>query len=365
MSDISLKVDILFDPNNTEILEDEKFIRDTADLHDLLKDCFLEKDVQRNPWVIRIELNKEELLERKISMDDINFAIKLSSFGNGNGSIMNCIYSDYNAESLVLRIEIKDDEKTKNKSVFYDCDYIYKLKDVQNKLMNVVIRGVKNIKSVNLRTIKNNVNWVNGNYEQEAIWVLDTVGTNLLSLLGLNYINPHKTISNDIKEVCNVLGIEAARTCIYNELTEVVEFDGAYINDHHKTLLCDRMTCTTPMTSIFRHGVNKDDIGPIAKASFEETPEMFLQAARHGEVDNMRGVSANIMCGQEGYYGTSSFNILLDLNEMSGRNVVKSEHHLVDQELLLNKCDSIQIHNNLGNIVNTSIGEDTEYTITI
>jgi DNA-directed RNA polymerase II subunit RPB1 len=360
LSDISLKVDILFDPNGTEIIEDEKFIRDTADLHDLLKDCFLEKEVQRNPWVIRIELNKEELLERKISMDDINFAIKLSSFGN-----MNCIYSDYNAESLVLRIEIKDDEKSKNKSVFYDCDYIYKLKDVQNKLMNIVIRGVKNIKSVNLRTIKNNITWVNGNYEQEAIWVLDTVGTNLLSLLGLNYINPHKTISNDIKEVCNVLGIEAARTCIYNELTEVVEFDGAYINDHHKTLLCDRMTCTTPMTSIFRHGVNKDDIGPIAKASFEETPEMFLQAARHGEVDNMRGVSANIMCGQEGYYGTSSFNILLDLNEMSGRHVVKSEHHLVDQELLLNKCDSIQIHNNLGSIVNTGMGEDTEYIITI
>jgi DNA-directed RNA polymerase II subunit RPB1 len=119
------------------------------------------------------------------------------------------------------------------------------------------------------------------------------------------------------------------------------------------------------MTSIFRHGVNKDDIGPIAKASFEETPEMFLQAARHGEVDNMRGVSANIMCGQEGYYGTSAFNVLLDLNEMSGKNVVKTEQHHVDQEILLSKCDSIQIHNNLGNIANTSVGEDTDYTITI
>ena len=360
LSDVSLKVDIIFDPNQTEFTEDGKFIRDTKELHDLLKDCLkMEKEVQK-PWVIRIELNKEELLERKISMDDINFAIKLSSFGN-----MNCLYSDYNADSLILRIEINDEEKGKNKTVFYDCDYIYKLKEVQTKLMNVVIRGVKNIKSVNLRTIKNNISWVNGNYEQEAIWVLDTVGTNLLSVLGLNYINPYKTISNDIKEVCSVLGIEAARTCIYNELTEVVEFDGAYINDHHKTLLCDRMTCTTPMTSIFRHGVNKDDIGPIAKASFEETPEMFLQAARHGEVDNMRGVSANIMCGQEGYYGTSAFNVLLDLNEMSGRDVVKAEQHRVDQELLLSKCDSIQIHNNLGNIANTSVGEDTDYTITI
>ena len=70
------------------------------------------------------------------------------------------------------------------------------------------------------------------------------------------------------------------------------------------------------MVSIFRHGINKDNIGPIAKASFEETTEMFLQAARHGELDEMRGVSANIMCGQEGYYGTSSFSTYLDNDKM-------------------------------------------------
>ena len=52
------------------------------------------------------------------------------------------------------------------------------------------------------------------------------------------------------------------------------------------------------MISIFRHGINNDNIGPIAKASFEETPEMFLKAARHAELDIMRGVSANVMCGQ-------------------------------------------------------------------
>ena len=66
------------------------------------------------------------------------------------------------------------------------------------------------------------------------------------------------------------------------------------------------------MISVFRHGINNDNIGPIAKASFEETPEMFLKAARHGELDMMRGVSANVMCGQEGYFGTSCFNVMLD-----------------------------------------------------
>jgi hypothetical protein len=46
---------------------------------------------------------------------------------------------------------------------------------------------------------------------------------------------------------------------------------------------------------------------------------MFLRAARHGELDNMRGVSANVMCGQEGYYGTSSFQVHID-NELLKKN---------------------------------------------
>ena len=77
------------------------------------------------------------------------------------------------------------------------------------------------------------------------------------------------------------------------------------------SLLCDRMTCDDGMAAINAHGINNDDIGPIAKASFEETPAMFLKAATYAELDNMRGVSANVMCGQEGYFGTSAFQVLL------------------------------------------------------
>ena len=55
----------------------------------------------------------------------------------------------------------------------------------------------------------------------------------------------------------------------------------------------------------------------MAKASFEETPEMFLRAARHGELDIMKGVSANVMCGQEGNFGTNCFQILLDNEKLT------------------------------------------------
>ena len=97
------------------------------------------------------------------------------------------------------------------------------------------------------------------------------------------------------------------------------------------------MTCNDKMVSIFRHGINNDDIGPIAKASFEETPEMFLKAAKHGELDNMRGISANVMCGQQGFYGTNCFKLLSDIDEIIKMKVHSEEKVEENAEYYFNK----------------------------
>ena len=55
----------------------------------------------------------------------------------------------------------------------------------------------------------------------------------LMGLLALDNIDINNTITNDIQEIYRVFGIEAARQAIYNELTEVIEFDSTYINYHH------------------------------------------------------------------------------------------------------------------------------------
>ena len=89
------------------------------------------------------------------------------------------------------------------------------------------------------------------------------------------------------REVCDILGIEAARQMLFNELTEVMEFADAFINYHHLSLLCDRMTMTKDMVPIFRSGILSDDIGPIAKATFEVHTEVLLDAARHADFDHM------------------------------------------------------------------------------
>ena len=129
-------------------------------------------------------------------------------------------------------------------------------------------------------------------------------------------------------------------------------------------MLCDRMTFTNKLISIFRHGINNDNIGPIAKASFEETPEMFLKAARHAELDTMRGVSANVMCGQEGYFGTSSFQVLLDMNKMmkfSGEakyNVMDANEEIESAFEMENPDDACSIHNLSMNTTITNIKKE-------
>jgi DNA-directed RNA polymerase II subunit RPB1 len=199
----------------------------------------------------------------------------------------------------------------------------------------------------------------------------------MMDVLALEYIDASRSFSNDIVEIYNVLGIEAARQAIYNELVDVIEFDGTYINYHHFSILCDRMTFTNKMISIFRHGINNDNIGPIAKASFEETPEMFLKAAKHGELDTFRGVSANVMCGQEGYFGTGAFQVVLDLEEMSKLDEMVRYENPEDVEAVNETIDNafggvesidapcstnnLVIQNNVVSIKTSELGGDNDY----
>ena len=176
-----------------------------------------------------------------------------------------------------------------------------------------------------------------------------------MEILALDFIDTNRTITNDIVEIHNILGIEAARQAIKNEFSEVIEFDSTYINDHHLSMLVDRMCCNDKMVSIFRHGINNDDIGPIAKASFEETPEIFLKAARHAELDLMKGVSANVMCGQEGYFGTGSFQVVLDLNKMTELASEEKYKHQDNTEFIEKEFTELGNTNEFCSIANMSI----------
>ena len=377
-------IEICFDPNSDSTLldVDNNIINEYNEFDKMLDECNSSYDdsKEKSKWIIRISLNKIEMLDRNITMEDIHFAL-VNSYNN-----IECMYNDYNEEDLIFRIRITKsailNKKKKQKNIVESLDQsdeIYLLKNIQEDLLNnLIIRGIKNINKVLLRKITDNMEEVDLKYIKKEEWVLDTVGTNLLELFSLDFIDSTRTTTNDIIEIYNVLGIEAARQAIFDEFSEVIEFDSTYINYHHLTILCDRMTCNDKMVSIFRHGINNDDIGPIAKASFEETPEMFLKAAKHGELDNMRGISANVMCGQQGFYGTNSFKLLSDIDEIIKMKVnnrdnnneeIKNIQDYFDKELNSieedNYCGdhNLLIESMINNIKNINIGNDNDYDL--
>ena len=366
LKDITDTVSICFDPDNMNSLveADQYLMTEYHQFQQMMEECGMEQEEEENlsKWIIRIELNKEEMLDKNISMDDVHFAIR-NSYKND----IKCIYSDFNDDNLVMRLRL-DGTLNKKSKTLDKTDEIYILKNIQDNLLNLtVLKGVKSIPKVLTRTIKNYITKKDGNYVPTDIWVLDTVGTNLIDILGNDDIDYKRTVTNDIQETYRVLGIEAARQCIYNEIEEAISFDGTYINCRHIEMLADRMCANLKMVSVFRHGINNDDIGPIAKASFEETPEMFLRAARHAELDLMTGVSSNIMCGQEGNFGTKAFQIILDhskIANMAGKKIQKEEQ--LDDKLFGNikndYCQNIGMNDTAVYLKEKDMGDvDDEY----
>jgi DNA-directed RNA polymerase II subunit RPB1 len=374
--DVVKSIQICFDPNeeSSSVEEDRLLLDQFYEFERIMKECAEDTSEmngsQKSKWVVRMEMDAETLLDKNITMDDIHFAISNSHYGND----VSCVYSDYNSDKLVFRIRMNSAVFTKGKKrgvpdTLDQSDEIYMLKNFQDSLLNnIVLRGVNGIDNVIARKLQNNVLKEEGKYVKKDIWVLDTTGSNMLEILALDFIDPARTYSNDIREVFNVLGIEAARQMIYNEMSEVMEFSSVYINYHHLSLLADRMTCNHNMVPIFRSGLLSDNVGPIAKATFEVHTEVLLEAARHGDFDHMKGVSASVMCGQYGSYGTGSFGLVLDMAEMekldnamvdvrnTADDIEKAFNSMEDNADMCSK-NRIQIRNNVVNIVGR--GDDT------
>ncbi len=375
LSDLVKSMQICFDPNerSTFIESDRALLEQFYEFEDIMDECNGKPTDtrQQSKWIIRMEMDAEILLDKNITMDDIHFAIKNSSYGDN----INCVFSDYNNDKLIFRIRVFDVSKKKKivANTLDQSDEIYALKNMQDAILNsIVLRGVNNIEKVTPRKLQNMVSYEDGKYARKDVWVLDTTGSNLLKVLGLDYIDAVRTYSNDIREICDVLGIEAARQVLFNEITEVMEFSDAYINYHHLSLLCDRMAITKNMVPIFRSGLLNDDIGPIAKATFEVHTEVLLNAARHADFDHMRGVSASVMCGQYGNYGTGAFNVILDMKEMAKLSAatmnqtsdIEKMFEMNEERADVCSTNTIKIRNNVANIKKSHVVDcDDDYNM--
>jgi len=232
-----------------------------------------------------------------------------------------------NSKDLIGRISINCDIDEEQKNGIQDqSDILSVIKNINEDIINnIPIKGITNITDVIVSELsKSKVNDEKSIIHQKDSYTLETHtekilvsdGINLVEVMNSPYVDYINTHSNDIIEIFNVLGIEAGRRLLMDEMVDVIDHAGEYINLRHIELLCDVMTSRGILTSINRQGIKRGDIGPLAKCSFEDTTDQLIKAGIFFEKDNLKGVSSNIMMGQRIKSGTGICDIYLDEEEM-------------------------------------------------
>jgi DNA-directed RNA polymerase II subunit RPB1 len=297
--DIVKSTKVYYDPDdfNTTVEDDKLFVETYKEL---MNEGLMQK-ARLYPWLLRFEFDRSAMLERDITMLDVYNVI--TEMYEDKVHVM---FSDDNSKNLIFRMKIEEGDE--------EDDIITVIKALERSMLeSLIIKGISKITKV--VKIPTNISKYDKNtmsITSDKKWVLETAGTNMLEVLGMKEVDAVKTVSNDINEIHELFGIEAARQALYNELNGVISDAGLYVNYRHIALLVDTMTNKGYLLSIDRHGINRADIGPFAKCSFEETTDMLIKAGIFAEVDRINGVSANIMLGQIAPAGTGDTEILID-----------------------------------------------------
>lgn len=308
---VTAVTEIYYDPDitSTTIADDV----DMVESYFLIADEGQDNIEAQSRWLLRITLDRQKMLDKGLRVEDVAQRIK-EEYPND----MAVIFSDNNADEQVIRIRTMRQDNDKDEAGG-GIEEDVMLKRLEAHLLNTMtLRGVPGIERAFLDkearlVVAKDGSLKSSSSDPECVeWYLNTTGSALREVLAIPGVDTTRTYSNDLWQVVEVFGIEAARSALLLELTQVLAFDGSYVNHRHLALLVDVMTARGTIAAVTRHGINRADTGALMRCSFEETVEILLEAAAAGELDDCRGISENVMLGQLAPMGTGSFDVLLD-----------------------------------------------------
>ncbi len=205
-------------------------------------------------------------------------------------------------EELVKKIEKNAKAKMRRKENRLEFDYakesLLKVRKQLIKLLNTRTQGVRGIDKTLLAKEKDE-------------WVIKTSGSNLKNIVKMAEVDGSRTTTNDIKEISRVLGIEAGRMAIVNELHKTLKDNDIRVDIRHILLLADLMTFDGDIKGIVRTGITREKSSPFARAAFEETTKHLLDAAFKGEKELLEGVVENSIVGQPVKVGTGIVKLVM------------------------------------------------------
>ncbi len=144
-------------------------------------------------------------------------------------------------------------------------------------------------------------------------YVIYTEGSNFKQVLKVPGVDPTRTRTNNIWEIADVLGIEAARNAIIEEIVNTMREQGLEVDVRHIMLVADMMTLDGVILPIGRHGIVGEKASVLARAAFEITTQHLFEAAERGELDPLNGVVENVLIGQPVPVGTGMVRLAMNL----------------------------------------------------
>jgi len=232
---------------------------------------------------VEIKLNREIMQELEIVAKDVISAISTS---------IKSLEVSQDRDNLIVRLVNKE----------YRLSDLYKLKE---KLKEVHISGLKEVKQVYPM-------------ETEEEFVIYCSGSNLKGVLQISGVDGSRTKTNNVFEIAEVLGIEAARSAIINEALSVIEEQGLSIDIRHIMLLADTMTYNSTIRGITRSGITGEKESVLAKASFETPIKHIVNASLTGKKDSLRSVIENVMLNQPVPLGTGLPGLMVKMKPKKG-----------------------------------------------
>ena len=178
-------------------------------------------------------------------------------------------------------------------------DTLAELQRLSEKIREVRVKGISDVTHVVIR-------------KESDGYVLYTEGSNLQDALEIEGVNPHRIYTNNLREIYQVLGIEATRNSIIKEAMSVLNEQGMDVDVRHIILVADMMTADGNIRQIGRHGISGSKNSALARAAFEVTIKHLLGAGIAGTKDPLRGITENVILGQLIPLGTGSVALLQD-----------------------------------------------------
>ncbi len=178
------------------------------------------------------------------------------------------------------------------------------LQKKKDKVLNAKIKGIKKIRRVVIQSMVNE--------EGRTEYFLVTEGSNLKDVLEVPGVDPRRVYTNNIHEIEEILGIEAARMALIREMKDVLDEQGLDVDIRHIMLVADMMTYTGRVKQIGRHGISGEKPSPLARAAFEMTTQNLFDAAARGEVDDLRGVTETVIVGGVIRMGTGMVEVAMN-----------------------------------------------------